>query len=121
VTTKPTGDLAHTHLLLVEDGDFLPLGERQVTARPKSSGGIPPASRNHLVPTAADTPASPAASSDDNPRAIPSQNRTRSSRRAVDGRPGDHCLPRIARTASTRSCLPTIPQHLHPRGVATTS
>jgi hypothetical protein len=37
--------------------------------------GIPPPSRNHLTPTAADTPASAAASSLDNPRAIAAQNR----------------------------------------------
>ena len=52
-------------------------------------GGIPPAWRNHLDPTAGDSPASRAASSLDEPRAMACQNRTRSSRRAVDGRPGD--------------------------------
>ena len=68
--------------------------------RTKVSGSIPPASRNHLVPTADDTPAAAAALSLDNPRAIASQNRTRSSRRALEGRPGDQIFPRIARTAS---------------------
>jgi hypothetical protein len=66
------------------------------------SDGIPPASRNHLDPTADDTPVSAAASSLDDPRAIASQNRTRSSRRAVDGRPGDHIFPRISRIAIWR-------------------
>ena len=56
----------------------------------KQIGGIPPACRNHLDPTACDTPATPAASSLDTPPAIASQNRTRSSRRAAEGRPGDH-------------------------------
>jgi hypothetical protein len=66
------------------------------------SDGIPPDSRNHRAPTADDTPACAAASSVHDPRAIASQNRTRSSRRAVEGRPGDHIFPRIARIASTR-------------------
>src|SRR5512144_2521914 len=50
---------------------------------------MPPPSRNHLVPTAGDTPATAAASSVDTPRAIAAQNRCRSSRRATGGRPGD--------------------------------
>src|SRR5262249_58132030 len=74
-------------------------------------GGIPPACRNHLEPTACDTPVPTAASSLDAPRAIASQNRTRSSRRAVDGLPGDHICPRIARIACWRFPAP-IPQHL---------
>jgi hypothetical protein len=53
-------------------------------------GGIPPPSRNHRLPTACEIPAAAAASSLDQPAAIASQNRCRSSRRAVDGRPGDH-------------------------------
>src|SRR3954465_5956032 len=51
---------------------------------------MPPASRNHLVPTAADIPASIAASSLAMPAAIAPQNLSRSSRPAVGGRPGDH-------------------------------
>ena len=43
-------------------------------------------------------PAAAAASSLDHPAAIACQNRCRSSRRATDGRPGDHICPRIART-----------------------
>jgi hypothetical protein len=74
-------------------------------------GAIPPACRNHLEPTACDTPVPTAASSLDAPRAIASQNRTRSSRRAVDGLPGDHICPRIARIACWRFPTP-IPQHL---------
>jgi len=72
-------------------------------------GGIPPACRNHLEPTACDTPAPTAASSLDAPRAIASQNRTRSSRRAADGRPGDHIWPRIARIACWRFPAPISP------------
>src|SRR5947208_886921 len=51
---------------------------------------MPPASRNHLVPTAGDIPASIAASSLAMPAAIAPQNLSRSSRPAVGGRPGDH-------------------------------
>jgi putative transposase len=77
----------------------------------KEIGGIPPPCRNHLEPTAGDTPACTAASWLDRPRAIASQKRTRSTRRAVDGRPGDHIWPRIALILCCR--LPTpIPHHL---------
>ena len=77
----------------------------------KEIGGIPPPCRNHLEPTACDTPTRTAASSLDRPRAIASQKRTRSTRRAVDGRPGDHIWPRIALILCCR--LPTpIPNHL---------
>jgi putative transposase len=50
---------------------------------------MPPAFRNHLVPTGCDTPAATAASSLLIPVAIASQNRRRSSRPAIGGRPGD--------------------------------
>src|SRR5215207_8116537 len=50
---------------------------------------MPPAFRNHLVPTAGDTSASTAASSLAMPAAIAAQNRRRSSRPATGGRPGD--------------------------------
>src|SRR6478752_1486542 len=53
------------------------------------AGGMPPAFRNHLVPTGCDTPASTAASSLLSPAAIPNQNRLCSSRPAAGGRPGD--------------------------------
>ena len=62
------------------------------------AGGMPPASRNHLAPTAGDTPAPTAASSLDWPAAIAIQNRRRSSRRATPGRPGDRNRPRNARS-----------------------
>src|SRR5215211_9214458 len=75
-------------------------------------GDIPPPSRNHRLPTACDTPAAAAASSLEHPPAISRQNRCRSSRRATDGRPGDHICPRTARIACCR--LPTpIAHHLH--------
>lgn len=57
-------------------------------------------------------PTSAAASSLDHPPAIASQNPTRCSRRAVDGRPGDHTFPRITRTAACRSCLYMVSNHL---------
>src|SRR5829696_7691243 len=53
------------------------------------AGGMPPAFRNHLVPTGCDTPALTAASSLLIPAAIANQNRLRSSRPATGGRPGD--------------------------------
>ena len=67
---------------------------------------MPPASRNHRTPTAADTPASPAASSLDTPRAIAAQNRWRCSRRATGGRPGDRIRGRPARSAARRRTAP---------------
>src|SRR4030081_1256706 len=66
---------------------------------------MPPASRNQRVPTGGDTPAPIAASSLDRPAAINAQKRSRSSRRAIPGRPGDLNLSRNAR--SDRS-LPAI-------------
>src|SRR4051794_194761 len=59
---------------------------------------MPPASRNHRVPTAGDTPAWPAASSLARPTAIAAQNRRRSSRRATPGRPGERKIPRPDRS-----------------------
>ena len=56
---------------------------------PNLAGAMPPASRNHLVPTACDTPASTAAASLAMPTAIAAQTRLRSSRPATGGRPGD--------------------------------
>src|SRR5215216_3056323 len=53
------------------------------------AGGMPPAFRNHLLPTGCDTPAATAASSLLIPAAIANQNRLRSSRPATGGRPGD--------------------------------
>ncbi len=50
---------------------------------------MPPASRNQRPPTAGETPAEIAAASLDSPAAILAQNRTRSSRLATVGRPGD--------------------------------
>ena len=51
--------------------------------------GIPPASRNHLVPTGCDIPAWIAASSLLIPVAINAQNSCRSRRVDAGGRPGD--------------------------------
>src|SRR3954467_3288545 len=50
---------------------------------------MPPAFRNHLVPTGCDTPASSAASSLLSPVAIARQNLICSSRPAAGGRPGE--------------------------------
>src|SRR3954453_17600917 len=92
-----------------------------------AAGGMPPASRNHRVPTAGDTPARRAASSLAKPAAIAAQNCRRSSRRATPGRPGERKTPRPARserrfrvpiaTPSSRCCddhliLPNIPRWL---------
>jgi hypothetical protein len=62
---------------------------RAALPRMNIAGGIPPAFRNHLVPTGCDTPASSAASSLLSPAAIPRQNLLCSSRPATCGRPGD--------------------------------
>src|SRR6185437_13087650 len=80
---------------------------RSVNARYRPDGGgadglrcdaaMPPASRNHRVPTAGDTPASAAASSLGRPAAIATQNRRCSSCRRTEGRPGECSLPRPAR------------------------
>ncbi|MES0101784.1 integrase core domain-containing protein [Mesorhizobium sp. M0019] len=53
------------------------------------AGGIPPAFRNHLVPTGCDTPASSAASSPLSPAAIALQYPICPSRPATGGRPGE--------------------------------
>src|SRR5258708_657655 len=63
--------------------------ESAIAESPNIAGGMPPAFRNHLVPTACDTPASTAASSLATPTAIAAQNRRRSSRPTTGGRPGD--------------------------------
>jgi hypothetical protein len=55
-------------------------------------------SRIQRVPTGGDTPAPIAAASPDRPAAINAQKRSRSSRRAIPGRPGDRYLSRNARS-----------------------
>jgi putative transposase len=60
----------------------------------RCDGGMPPASRNHLVPTAGDIPASAAASSLARPRAMADQNSRRCSPRATGGRPGERRVSR---------------------------
>lgn len=71
---------------------YLPVGGCADGAR--CDGGIPPHSRNHLVPTACDTPASLAASSLEQPAAIASQNARRSDRCNTGGRPGERNFAR---------------------------
>jgi putative transposase len=65
----------------------------------RCDGGIPPHSRNHLTPTAGDTPALCAASSLEHPSAIACQNGRRSDRFSTGGRPGDRIFARPARSA----------------------
>lgn len=64
----------------------------------RCDAAMPPASRNHGIPTAGDTPAPTAASSLERPAAIADQNRRRSSYRPTDGRPGECNLARPARS-----------------------
>src|SRR4029453_12121306 len=64
----------------------------------RCDGGMPPCSRNHLVPTACDTPAICAASSLEHPAAIACQNGRRSARCKTGGRPGDLIFARPDRT-----------------------
>src|SRR6266436_5171967 len=81
---------------------------RSVNARyrPDSGGAegircdaaMPPASRNHRVPTAGDTPALTAASSLEYPVAIAAQNRRCFSCRRTEGRPGERSFARPARS-----------------------
>src|SRR2546427_6237609 len=81
---------------------------RSVNARyrPDSGGAegircdaaMPPASRNHRVPTAGDTPALTAASSLECPVAIAAQNRRCFSCRRTEGRPGERSFARPARS-----------------------
>src|SRR5512140_3962062 len=75
----------------------------------RATDGIPPPSRNHRTPTASDTPASPAASTVDTPRAIAAQNRWRSSRRPTDGRPGEYITGRPARSDLRRCATIATP------------
>src|SRR3984893_4436097 len=70
---------------------------------------MPPASRNQRVPTRAPTPAPIAPSSLDRPAAINAQKRSRSSRRAIPGRPGDPNLSRNARSDRRLPALATFP------------
>jgi len=70
---------------------------------------MPPAFRNHRVPTACGTPAPTAASSLDKPAAIPAQNHRCSSRPATGGRPGDVNLPRSARSERRRPAIAPSP------------
>src|SRR5262245_12115055 len=63
----------------------------------RCDAAMPPASRNHRVPTAGDTPASTPASSLARPVAIAAQSRRRSSYRPTVGRPGDRRFVRPAR------------------------
>jgi putative transposase len=60
---------------------------------------MPPHSRNHLTPTADETPAARAASSLEHPAAIARQNGRRSDRCSTGGRPGDLIFARSARSA----------------------
>src|SRR5271169_1367497 len=69
---------------------------------------MPPASRNQRVPTGGDTPAPIAASSLDRPAAINAQKRSRSSRRAIPGRPGDLNLSRNARSERRLPAIATF-------------
>src|SRR6059036_3778132 len=59
---------------------------------------MPPASRNHRVPTAGDTPALTAASSLECPVAIAAQNRRCFSCRRTEGRPGERSFAPPARS-----------------------
>ena len=64
----------------------------------RCEGGMPPASRNHRVPTGCEIPVSTAASSLDKPEAIRDQKRRRSNCRATHGRPGECSLRLVDRS-----------------------
>jgi hypothetical protein len=83
------------------------------------SASIPPPSRNHRTPTAADTPAAAGRLLARDAASIARQNRCRHASRAIDGRPGDRIRGRSARSAARcRACPKRNPPH---RGVATIS
>jgi transposase InsO family protein len=67
--------------------------------------GMPPRSRNHLVPAACDTPTAAAASSLDKPLAISHQN-SRSTSRRSEGLPGDFIGERPVKTFIQPAGLP---------------
>ena len=69
--------------------------DRDFADRVNCNGGMPPASRNHPVPTGGDTPANTAASSLERPAAIANQNDNRCSRRVTGGRPGEYRARRV--------------------------
>ena len=98
-TADVPSDVTNPKVLGVQDGDFFSLGKREIAPDrgARLIGGMPPLSRNHLVPTGWDTLATSAASSLDNPQAIASQNRRRCSRCPAVGRPGDCIGGRPAR------------------------
>src|SRR5215470_12097898 len=75
----------------------------------RCDAAMPPASRNHRVPTAGDTPASTAASSLGRPAAIATQNRRCSSCRRTEGRPGECSLARPARSERRRRVVIATP------------
>jgi len=77
--------------------------------RPYIAGGMPPAFRNHLVPTACGTPAPTAASSLNRPAAVADQNRRCSSRPATGGRPGEDSGNRPHRSERRFCMLITTP------------
>jgi hypothetical protein len=87
---------------------------RSVNARYRPDGGgadgmrcdaaMPPASRNHRVPTAGHTPAPTAASSLERRAALAAQNQRRSSCRPTEGRPGERSLARPA-PSERRLCV----------------
>ena len=72
--------------------------------------GMPPRSRNHRVPTGADTPQATAASSLVSPSAIFTQN-ARSTSRRIGGRPGERIAGRPVIVVVHPAGLPT--QHSH--------
>ena len=109
--------------LRVPDRDVLALRERQIPTRHRRRQGK--GSRRQRDGTTGTRPAMtrpprPRRPRSSRPRAIAAQNLTRSSRHATVGRPGDGICPRYSCTARCRSFI-VAHQHLHDRGVATTS
>jgi hypothetical protein len=94
----PAGGRSHARPPSAHARSRCPPAPRTTGKRPDTAGGsfgaTPPAWRNQRVPTAGDTPISRAASSEPAPRPMAAQNRTRSSRQATVGRPGEGICPR---------------------------
>ena len=120
---RAAGDLAHAHAA-ARARSRSPRAQRTTDTGPTAGPARSAASRQRDGTTASRPPATrrrtAAASSLDTPRATACQNRTRSSRRAADGRPGDHiCAAHRTNRLLALACahIATPPAS----GVATTS
>jgi hypothetical protein len=108
------GNVPHPRALRTKDRKLLSSANARYRSesgfadRRNIAGGMPPAFRNHLAPTACGTPAPIAASSLDRPAATNSQNCRRSSRPATGGSSCDGRSARRAQRRPARSVRTTL-------------